>query len=184
MAYKILFTGTTSSGKSTLLNHLKSSKKPNVLFIPEIAREILSKSLELEKDPRLQDIIFAEQIRREREGEAQGYHVLICDRGSLDIIAYSRMFGHTIKPEWEEWTKTYTEILVFNHKDIPLNTTLYPPGRDWSEFRDSLAGHIEAVLKDYSLPFRLVSGMVEQRVEILNSIIGGVIEGHRLGKER
>lgn len=49
MAYKILFTGTTSSGRSTLLNYLKSSKKPNVLFIPEIARKILSKSLELEK---------------------------------------------------------------------------------------------------------------------------------------
>lgn len=184
MVYKILFTGTTSSGKSTLLNYLKGSKISNVLFIPEIAREILSKSLELERNPRLQDIIFAEQIRREKEGETQGYQVLICDRGSLDIIAYSRMFGHTIKPEWEEWTKTYTEILVFNHKDIPLNTTLYPPGRDWSEFRDSLASHIEDVLRDYNLPFRLVSGTVEQRAEILNSIIGGVIEGHRHERER
>lgn len=114
---KILLTGTIHVGKTVLLNALEAIKLPNVVIIPEVARDMLSQNQKLEKNPNLQDILFAEQVRKEKEATSDN-SIIICDRGVLDIIAHSRFFGHEIKPEWTRWLQTYDLTFLLNKDDV------------------------------------------------------------------
>lgn len=173
---KILLTGTIHVGKTTLLNALDSIGIPNVVIIPEIARDILSQNQGLEKDPNLQDILFAEQVKREKEPVSRNSTV-VCDRGVLDIIAHSKLFGHEIKPEWVQWLRTYNLTLLLNKDDVPFsgeNRAFSDLKRDWSKFRDDLDKHIKLVLTDYRVPHEILSGDIESR---LNRLTMHVREG-------
>ncbi|MEX2012853.1 MAG: ATP-binding protein [Candidatus Levyibacteriota bacterium] len=168
---KILLTGTIHVGKSTLLNSLESAELPNVVIVPEIAREILSQNPELEKDPNLQDILFAEQVRREREATSND-SIAICDRGVLDIVAHSKLFGHEIKPEWLQWLRTYDLTFLLNKDDVPFsgeNRAFSDPERDWIQFRNALDDNIKLVLTENNLRYEQLSGSIESRLSHLAS---------------
>lgn len=170
---KILLTGTIHVGKTALLNALESAKLPNVVIVPEIARDVLSQNQNLEKDPNLQDILFTEQVRREKETTSDS-SVAVCDRGALDIIAHSRLFGHEIKPEWLQWLQTYDLTFLLNKDDVPFsgeNRAFSDPERDWVQFRNALDDHIKLTLIESSLKYELLSGSVKSRLSYLASRI-------------
>lgn len=167
---KILLTGTIHAGKTTLLQELKKTDLRGITVIPEVAREVLSQYPELEKNPNLQDILFAEQVRREGVAEETS-PITICDRGSLDIIAHSRMFGHSVKPEWIKWLNTYDATFLLDKNDIPFNgenRALSDSERDWISFRDDLDMHIRSVVSEYGIPVIHLTGSPENRAERLS----------------
>lgn len=170
---KILLTGTIHVGKTTLLNALDSARLPNVVIIPEIARNLLSQNPKLEENPNLQDILFTEQVRREKEAKSDS-SVVICDRGSLDVIAHSRFFGHEIKQEWVQWLQTYDLTLLLNKDDVSFsgeNRAFVALGRDWGQFRDMLDGHIKSSLNENKIKYELLSGSIEDKLSYVTSRI-------------
>lgn len=90
MQTKVVLTGTFSSGKTTLLNLFQN----RALVISKVEKEILDCQLDLFNKPEFQSIILAEQLRREQEAERTYNHLIIYGRGVIDIIVYSRYFGH------------------------------------------------------------------------------------------
>lgn len=170
---KILLTGTIHVGKTTLLKALETAKLPSVVIIPEIARDLLSQNPKLEKDPNLQDILFAEQIRREREVTSDN-SVVVCDRGALDIVAHSRLFGHEIKPEWLQWLQTYDLTFLLNKNDVPFsgeNRVFFDSERDWVQFRNALDEQIKITLAEYNVKYGLLSGSSADKLRHLTSKI-------------
>jgi len=94
---KILLSGAPCSGKTTLFESIPPHK--SIIFIPEVARCILSEKPELKPQPNFQDYLLSEQLRLEQLAEQSQSSLIICDRGYVDVIAYSRFFGHPIDNE-------------------------------------------------------------------------------------
>lgn len=164
---KILLTGTIYTGKTTLLQALKTMGLPNLTTVPEIAREVLSQNPKLEKDPNLQDILFSEQVKREQEALSASTFV-VCDRGALDIIAHSKLFGHVIRPEWTEWVKTYDLVFLLNKNDIPFsgeNRAFSDLRREWIAFREQLDRYIKLTLDENRVLYETLSGNLESRLD-------------------
>lgn len=187
-SYKILLTGTTSCGKTTLLEHLKRVVPPNVSFIDEIARQILSeeadrlRKADVDLNPDLQDRLFEKQIEAEIATEKHNTQVTICDRGVLDNIAHALMFGIAIKREWLDWSQSYDKVYVLNKEEIPFHQTQLQKNlgdRNWSKFRDDLDRSIRIALQECGLPYQLLSGTLEQRLKIVSDEIS-----HHLREDR
>src|SRR5471030_3328284 len=101
MPHKILITGTLRSGKTTLLNGLQN--RPQFAIVPEVAQSFIKKyGYGITQEARFQDMVFAEQLRREELGVQLGKPYILCDRGTLDNIAFCQVIGVPIKPEWLE----------------------------------------------------------------------------------
>lgn len=170
---KVLLTGTIHVGKTVLLNALESAKLPNVGIVPEIARYLLFQNPGLEKDPNFQDILFTEQVRREKEA-ASNNSIVVCDRGVLDIVAHSKLFRHEIKPQWLQWLHTYDLTFLLNKDDVPFsgeNRAFPDPKRDWIQFRNLLDAYISRTLIENNVRYELLSGNIENRLGYLTSRI-------------
>jgi nicotinamide riboside kinase len=165
---KILVTGTTSAGKTTLLQALAEKNIAHVVVIPELARKLLTEQPELEQDPRFQDILFAEQLELETQARVSGAEVILCDRGTLDICAHAKLFGQELKPEWLTWTKeSYDFVYWLEKSDISFSPTQLQQqisSRDWVTFREELDQHIAQSILDSRLPWQKLGGSLEQRV--------------------
>lgn len=189
---KILLTGTFRTGKTTALNILKEKLPREAILLPEVARSLLESNPSLEKNPLFQDILFAEQMRLERE--ATTAPIVICDRGSVDIVSYSRVFNHPLKKEWVEWCHTYDKVFLFDKEEVPFTEEIikaesqYAPGRDWVEFRKRVESEIFSVLQELSIPYSIITGTPENRAEVIRNEAFRVLrekEGNIIGnKER
>ena len=171
---KVLITGTTRSGKSTLVKEIESLSLPNLVIIPELALNLLKANPSLEKDPNLQDILFAEQLKREREAFESGAKFIICDRGIPDNIAHAKLFGQEIKPEWIDYSRTYNMVFLCNKDDVDFNLTNVQAAmenRNWIKYREDQDTQIKAALALCGLPYILLEGTVTQRRELLETAL-------------
>lgn len=166
---KILLTGTIRVGKTTLLNQLKEQKLKECILIDEVARKLLEEKPELERKPDFQDVLFAEQTRQELYALSKNPSIIICDRGSIDIVAYSRFFGHPVKPDWLTWCRTYDKIFLLNKEDVLFTDNIikadpqYAADRDWIDFRKSIERQIIDVLTELQISYTNLGGSIEQR---------------------
>ena len=193
MSLKILLTGTTTSGKTTLIEGLKAKNLPGIVFIEEEARKFLEQNPGLEKDPQLQDMLFTKQVAVEQEAVKRRPKIIVCDRGVPDNIAHALLFGQAVKEEWKEWARTYDEIFLFNSADINYQqpTELQQKidsGRDWIKYRQDLDRCILLALQECGLNYKLLNGNVEERLSTIEGVIKTYItsiEGsYRLPRER
>lgn len=173
---KFLFTGTISVGKSATLEYLRNLNLPSVGFVKEVARDIIDSApdLAIRADklgvlPNMGSIIFEEQKRRETECARLGLRIILCDRGSLDIITHARVLGGEIKSEWEDWVNSYDLIFYFNKEGVPFNTDSYPQGTNWDLFRDALDGETRLFLASCSVPQKELLGTVQQKAETIRA---------------
>jgi nicotinamide riboside kinase len=177
MICKVLLTGTTSCGKTTLINSLKSQNNGDIVFVEEEARKFLELNPHLERDPQLQDYLFARQVEAEQNASLSANRIVICDRGVPDNIAHALMFRQPIKPEWVEWAQTYDIVLALNPSDInydmPTELQLsIDPSRNWGEYRMLLDEFIFKALEVCQLKYQVLSGTVEGRLQHLTKEIG------------
>lgn len=176
---KVLLTGTIRVGKTTLLNRLRSEGLNGCVLIDEVARELLEKKPELEKNANFQDLLFKEQTEREMQAVSTGAPIIICDRGCVDIVAYSRLFEHPVKHEWLAWCRSYDKVFMFNKDDVSFTDDIisvdpqYDRGRDWIDFRDRVERQIMGVLSDFRIPYVLLSGSTDQRFLSISKEMGG-----------
>lgn len=192
---KILLTGSVHVGKTTLLNRLKAQSPPGVVYIPELARELMESRPDLISIPGengilpgLSDYHFAEQTRREKEAVSSGALHVVCDRGIVDLITHQRIFGGKEKEEWVEWTRTYGRIYLLETAGVPFNAQGYPEGvDDWPKFREEYEIGTRKFLDEQQLEYYCLHGALEEKESILRrSLEGGIHypEVERRGIER
>lgn len=191
---KILLTGSVHVGKTTILNRLKTQSPPNIVYIPELAREIMESRPDLvsrpgEKGilPGLGDYLFAEQTRREKEAIASGALHVLCDRGIVDLITHRRIFGGREKEEWVEWTRTYGRIYLLETVGVAFNAQGYPPGINWQKFREEYEIGTRRFLDEQQLEYYCLRGTLEEKESIIRRALEGIThypEMERRGIER
>jgi predicted ATPase len=168
---KILLTGTICVGKSTLVEYVASVAPKRVTVIPEVARELLAKNPDLERLPEFQDILFREQVDREQaaleSAKTNHHHLVLCDRGVLDIIAFSRMFGHEIRNEWIAWSRSYDRVYVLLKENVTFNSSLYSNDRDWLIFRDTLQISILDTINSLRYEYKEIGGSTTEMYDHL-----------------
>lgn len=186
---KIVVTGSIYAGKTTLVNSLKGIE--GITTLSETASEFVrrDKNIVFRADFQdIQDILFAEQTKRELMLQCQGWPIIICDRGIPDIITHANFFGQEIKPAWEEWIKTYDYSFVVSKDDIYFDPPpgMYKEGFDWSNFREVMHRLTIDVLINYSVPYELLQGSVKSRKETLLKRVELILESQegRINRER
>lgn len=174
MIKKILFTGTFSSGKTTLLKEFEDHK--GIIVVNEVARDLLHADPSLEVVPHFQDLIFEEQIKREKEAVAtaqrEGKQLILLDRGIIDIVAYSLVFGYKVQHQWiSESHNRYDLAFIFDPKDINEIPDIPELGLDMKKYRMDVDLAIRGVIQRLGIPLLEVSGSHERRVRLVEASI-------------
>jgi predicted ATPase len=186
LARKILVTGTTTSGKTTILEAVTELEWPGVVVVREAATDVLRQQPGIEKTAEFQDVLFAEQVKREREAMATAeVDTVLCDRGVLDNLAHILMFSAwagteaEFKPEWLSWCVMYDEVWLLDKDDIDYRepTELQASidsQRDWAFFRDELDEYLRVVIGELRLPWVMIQGTVEERLRQVDGGAGAI----------
>lgn len=162
---KFLITGTFESGKTTLTSLFRDI--PSIAVVEEVARDILSVNPNLATDPIFHEINFAEQLHREKDAETSGAHVILCERGILDIIAYANVFQHPIDPQWiQALQNRYDMIFIFNKDDILFDSTL-----EENTFRNAIDREIRRISFQLEIPIIEIKGTLEERRRIVEGFV-------------
>jgi len=172
---RIAFTGSHSTGKTTLSEHF-----PN--RIDEIARTIIKEvgspdKMEQEQWDEFQQEVMDKQIQAELNMvKHAGW--FISDRSVIDVIAYATRFCtpkklRALKDQAEEYMKDNPYDIIFY---VPIE---FPLEKDWLRFEEKhyqeiIDLQILKLLKRYKIKYVLVSGTVEQRLQIVNEAINSL----------
>jgi thymidylate kinase len=119
---KIVITGGPGGGKTTAIDLFRREFLDKVSVVPESATTIFSsgirRSKEIEEVKATQLTIFNLQKNMESLVKIQNpTHSLICDRGTLDGLAYwpnsEKSFFDTINSSFEEELNSYSAVIFF-----------------------------------------------------------------------
>lgn len=192
---KILVTGTLRAGKTTLLTELANN--PAIVVVREVAQDLIDQhGYQVTQLPEFQDMVFAEQLRRETEAEQAEKKFIICDRGTVDVVAFSGIIGHVIKPAWSASLHgRYDMVTIFNMNDIKFDPSEYSVPFDMEEYRAQVDAKIREVLESSGLRAIEISGTHENRLRCFYDILyklslneGNYFSvegsGHRNGRRR
>jgi predicted ATPase len=120
--FKIVITGGPGGGKTTALDLIQRELKKEVKVVPEAATMLfehgLSRENEFDKVKLLQVAIYKMQLNLEESFHSlHPDRLLICDRGSLDGLAYwpnsEASFFETIQSTSEEEFGRYDAVIFF-----------------------------------------------------------------------
>ena len=167
---KIAFTGAQSTGKTTLLQAVKSNEefRYKYEFIDEITRRMVKKGLKINEagGNTTQLLIMNEHIKNLL------YQNVIMDRCVLDGVVYTDWLHWEGKVE--KWVWEYAKN-VFDHYVNQYDVIFYlKPEFDIVDdgvrsvdisFRDEIVQRFERYIKHVRVPIVTLSGTVEQRLE-------------------
>lgn len=168
----VVFLGGPSTGKSTLTERL--ADEFDTEYMPEFGREYWEKHAENRRLTQDQLIDLAEEhIEREDQHLLDSKKYLFTDTNALTTATFSQYYHNEIPEKlWNLAKNTHHryDIHIVCDTDIPYDNT---EGRSGEANRDRLQKHTIALLEQFSIPYHVVSGTVEERVkqvkEILNS---------------
>lgn len=113
----ILLTGGPSTGKTTLINHLKSMGH---YCLDEISREVIKKAQEegikqlfLEEPLRFSTLLKEARVKQLQEAASLQYNYVFLDRGIPDTVAYMEYLGQAYPISFVEACKSYRYDKVF-----------------------------------------------------------------------
>lgn len=111
-----------------------------------------------------------EQLRREQKAERNNSNLIICDRGVIDVIVYSRYFGH---PE-PKIPFHYDYIFLCSPEGAPC---VY--GDQAEAMRQNLHQIFLDELGEQKLSYRVLEGTPKERYRMIESeLYGRGIEGN------
>lgn len=173
MPQKILVTGTLRAGKTTLMTAL--AQRSDTVIVREVAQDFIDQyGYLVTQRPEFQDMVFAEQLRREDEAMKMGKEYVLCDRGTVDILGFCKVIGHPIKSSWAESIRDrYNGITIFNKDDIHFETGEYPPEmrNQMRVYRDQVDQSIRAVLAEFQLTAIEIQGTHSERLQLFNEYL-------------
>lgn len=162
---RIVLTGSPSSGKTTLINHIGDM---GYRCFPEISRDIIQTSIEnnLDITPWQNLAAFSNMVWQKREGQFvqanPGWNFY--DRSLVDIVAYEELNDSPINEQWEERMQALRYDLVFIARpwpDIFVNDE--QRREDWAQSLRVDEALINAYRKRGYHPIALPEVSVEER---------------------
>lgn len=196
---RIAIIGTQKSGKTTLVKHFQNY--PCTHIVQEAAIDLIEEhGGTIVFDPKFQDMLFAEQTRREQEAdrllETGEIKVWLCDRTIIDNLVYIRYLRkiysgdrnpelvYPIRDEWVSYIKEnhFDSILLCDPNDIDLLQGMNVAWQcDYPETYVSLDDELRIrseihelyleVLKELGLTYEIISGTVEARTAYVEQIL-------------
>ncbi|HEU4851929.1 MAG TPA: ATP-binding protein [Telluria sp.] len=158
---RIAILGAESSGKSTLAAALAA--RYGTLWVPEYLREFVEtkQRVPFEAD---QVGIARTQLAREDEASARATRLLFCDTTPFMTALYSRFYWHRVDEELAQLAAQHNYAATFV---AAPDTPWVPDGlqRESAEIRDYVHRQVIAALDARGIPFTLLHGDVEARVE-------------------
>ena len=168
---KIVLFGPESTGKTTLAQML--AKHYNTQWVPEYMREYLQKKWDEQQEacePHDLLPIARGQMAIENLKEAKASKYLFCDTNLLELVVYSRAYynefvdqvllKHALKAQYDLYFLTYIDV-PWVEDDL----------RDRPEDRDEMFARFKKALDDNHLPYRILEGDLQQRLEMAVKII-------------
>ena len=178
---KIAFVGTSSVGKTELINQLRSkhSDDPRFAFAPEAARIFFTAHSEISQEERFSAKVQGQvqdlQLDLEKEAHDSGATTIFCDRSVLDAIVYTR--ANEEIPESEDlyikvasWIYTYTKVFLLDPTDIIYETDDIRQENEATRQKNHDA--FVTFFEEKQIPYELLSGTVEQRITRIEGILG------------
>jgi NadR type nicotinamide-nucleotide adenylyltransferase len=157
---RIAVVGPECTGKSTLSEQLADHYKTN--YVPEFAREYLAR---LQRPYTLDDIVEISkgQIRTEDEISFTTNKLLICDT-NLVVTKIWAEFKYKKCPEWikENSMKRKYALHLLTYPDIPWQKD---PLREHPYLREELFELYKKELDQQSVPYLIISGLPEERLQ-------------------
>lgn len=175
---KYLFTGTQSTGKSTILQHYQEQ---GVNVVTEVVRNLAkSSNIKINElgDEEGQKLIF--NTYKDILNNTDNY---ISDRSMVDVAAYTQYLVNkgAIHPSllWEQLEDI--EEFVRNNPDavffyFPIEFPVVDDGvRSLNEeFREKVDEYILGILQSRHIPYVEVRGTVEERINIVNGMMKNI----------
>lgn len=176
---KIAFTGTHSSGKTTLIKYvIEQLKDLDVITIQNITRTIIKRGFPLGKDSTVDSymIYVGEQLKSERHTKNQNYNLIISDRTVLDTVAYALSNIQLPRPFIPVYCINMLKEIWLREKDfydlyvyLPIEFPMVIDGiRDVDEdYRHLVDTNIGNLLQENDINFITLRGTVEERFNLL-----------------
>ena len=172
---KIAFTGAQSTGKTTLLNKLKSNTNYyKFTFIDEITRRMTKHGLEINEggDDMTQLLIMNSHLKNILKGD------VIMDRCVLDGVVYTRYLYN--KGQVTEWVMDYAEkvfqLIIDNYDYIFYLQPEFDIKDDGVrstdiDFRNDIVKLFNNYILECEIPVIQISGTAEERINKIKEII-------------
>lgn len=178
----IVFTGTHSTGKTTMLDKLKEVYTPlGFNFHNSVTRYAESKGIKINKDVSDYGQLSMIKIYEEYEKDNLLSGNNIMDRCLIDTLGYSQYFyskGLITKDTVDyinnamiERLKMYDIVFYF---PVEFNNVLDGTRVDDDEFRLSVDYNIQEILKINNINYIIVNGSIEERLRIMRCEIDKV----------
>lgn len=179
---KIAFVGTSSIGKTTLIEELKKkAERDNIrsfAFVPEAARDFFIAHRNIP-----QSLRFSARVQGQVQDLQWGYECeahdtdasnIISDRSVLDAVAYTRAYGDLkgadkLLAKVRLWLPTYSRILLLNPNDVPYETD--DIRQEAEEIRMQNHEAFVSLFEERQIPYELLSGTLAQRLEHVNEVL-------------
>ena len=158
---RIVILGAESSGKSVLAEALAAHYK--TVWVPEYLREFVEQH---QRVPRQEEqiLIARTQIQREVELEKQASDWLFCDTGPMMTAIYSRHYFSGPDAELDALEQTHQyDFTIVTAPDFPW--TADGLQRESAAVRDKIHEEVLQILDEREIPFLLVEGTAQQRLE-------------------
>ena len=176
---KFALIGTSCIGKTTLLRELEfilsQQLGKKVITVPEASRDYFQKRKVRKPFSYFNQRNIQNLARKlEEEAEKKNPDIILCDRSVLDAVAYVNAVGGEVEARrlWQKeknWLTTYVHFFLLDPEGIPYQTDAIR--RERSETREAFHQSFVAILGKVNLPFTLVSGRKDQRLETMIKII-------------
>lgn len=177
---KIAFVGTSSVGKTELINQLKlrHSDDPRIAFVPEAARMFFTSHPEIPQDVRFSTVVQGQvqdlQLRLERVAHNSNAVDIFCDRSVLDAIVYSRAYGDLEGSEElfikvASWLATYYRIMLLDPKDVQYQKD--DVRQEDEQTRQKNHDEFVTFFEEKQIPYEVLAGTVEERLDRVEQIL-------------
>jgi NadR type nicotinamide-nucleotide adenylyltransferase len=158
---RIAILGAESSGKSLLAQALATHFK--TLWVPEYLREFVEKN---ERVPCSDDQLLIAKTQKARENAAASEATtwLFCDTTPMMTAIYSRLYFDELDPELIAMDLVHNyQFTVVTAPDFPWT----PDGlqRESPQVRQQVHEELISILDEREIPFMLVEGGLESRVQ-------------------
>ena len=177
MKIVILFTGSTSTGKTTLLKALQEYyNDTSISVMTEVVRELKQKKIidkaDVGVDSYTQLIITSEAMRQYFEKLNDNNSLLISERSPIDVLAFTR---HSNCSYFVKNLAQSLIHLVYNYKKTTFITFYFPPTLKFEqddirieEGRDPIDKEILSILEEFHIPYiTMIDGSVEERKQFV-----------------